>query len=76
MFVPSSFCECGRPLKWKTLTGNLHHETFKELLILTKCFRKPAVVAAGVEHNLFNGTQKWPMLVEILNIQAAHSKSE
>jgi len=34
------------------------------------------VVAAGVEHNLFNGNQKWPVVAEILNIQVAHDKSE
>jgi hypothetical protein len=51
-----------------------HQKPFKELLILTKCFKKPAMVKAWVEHNLCNSTQKWAMLVEIMNIQVAHCR--
>jgi hypothetical protein len=53
-----------------------HQEPFKELLILTKCFKKPAMVKAWVEHNLRNGTQKWATLFEIMNIQIVHCRSD
>lgn len=74
--VLSAFCDCGRPVKWQTLRNRELASGNFQRFFDTKCFQKPAVMAAGVEHNLFVGTQKWPMLVEILNIQVVHNKLE
>jgi len=72
--VLSAFCDCGGPVKWQTLRNRELASGNFQRVFHTKFFHKPAVVAAAVEHNLFIGTQKWPMLVKILNIQVAHKK--